>query len=70
MPGELVDPTAETDVSSLTALQMSQSNPRKLGQIWKRGSGVGFFANYKWKLKLFCIGPGELLSNNKNILYF
>lgn len=57
-----VNPLAE-DVGALTSYHISHSDPpaRKMGSLWKRGSGVGFFSSFKWKQKLFCVGPGGVM---------
>jgi hypothetical protein len=45
-----------------TSLQLSEGElkPSKIGILSKQGSGVGLFANYKWKDKLVAVGPGGI----------
>jgi len=54
--------TESSDFSSLSSFDMSHNDPppTKMDRLWKRGSGVGFFSSFKWKQKLFCVGPGGL----------
>ena len=77
-PANSEDPLANDDtLSSMSAyyIQNDDPPPRRMHSVWKQGSGVGFFANTKWKEKLLCVGNGsgfalyfdslEISENNK-----
>jgi hypothetical protein len=61
-----VSKISETDMTSqlmqTTSLQLSEDEikPLKFNILSKQGSGVGLFANYKWKDKLVAVGPGGI----------
>ena len=61
-PADEEDPLDNDDaLRSMTSFYMQNNDPapRKMHSVWKRGSGVGFFATTKWKEKLLCISNGS-----------
>jgi hypothetical protein len=56
---QFADATGVSEISS-ESISTGDPQPRRIAKVWKQGSGVGFFANYKWKEKLLCIGPGGI----------
>ncbi len=61
-PANGEDALANDDaLSSMTSFYMQNNDPppRRMHNVWKQGSGVGFFANTKWKEKLLCISNGS-----------